>query len=132
MMLASHPVLALASNTVLKTGRPRCCEPPLPGVTPPTMLVPYSIACCEWKVPWVPVKPWQMTLVALLTRIDMTQALPCTAWTILPAASDKVVAVMMGRPDSCRILRPSSTRSEEHTSELQSPWHLVCRLLLEK
>src|SRR5438552_12854176 len=29
--------------------------------------------------------------------------------------------------------RPSgSTRSEEHTSELQSPDHLVCRLLLEK
>src|SRR5713226_10767809 len=26
----------------------------------------------------------------------------------------------------------SSTRSEEHTSELQSPVHLVCRLLLEK
>src|SRR5258708_25098426 len=27
---------------------------------------------------------------------------------------------------------PPSTRSEEHTSELQSPDHLVCRLLLEK
>src|SRR5258708_22890573 len=27
---------------------------------------------------------------------------------------------------------PISTRSEEHTSELQSPDHLVCRLLLEK
>src|SRR5258708_28713870 len=26
----------------------------------------------------------------------------------------------------------SGTRSEEHTSELQSPDHLVCRLLLEK
>src|SRR5574344_2363774 len=26
----------------------------------------------------------------------------------------------------------SKTRSEEHTSELQSPDHLVCRLLLEK
>src|SRR4051794_41623747 len=26
----------------------------------------------------------------------------------------------------------SSARSEEHTSELQSPVHLVCRLLLEK
>src|SRR5258708_13433090 len=26
----------------------------------------------------------------------------------------------------------SSSRSEEHTSELQSPDHLVCRLLLEK
>src|SRR5574338_1596336 len=29
---------------------------------------------------------------------------------------------------SCTMTR----RSEEHTSELQSPWHLVCRLLLEK
>src|SRR5258708_22056551 len=27
---------------------------------------------------------------------------------------------------------PRSSRSEEHTSELQSPDHLVCRLLLEK
>src|SRR5258708_31480425 len=29
-------------------------------------------------------------------------------------------------------LLPSTKRSEEHTSELQSPDHLVCRLLLEK
>src|SRR2546426_8151874 len=28
--------------------------------------------------------------------------------------------------------RPAGTRSEEHTSELQSPCNLVCRLLLEK
>src|SRR2546429_7034066 len=28
--------------------------------------------------------------------------------------------------------RPKSERSEEHTSELQSRLHLVCRLLLEK
>src|SRR5207248_10930932 len=27
---------------------------------------------------------------------------------------------------------PASSRSEEHTSELQSPYDLVCRLLLEK
>src|SRR5438876_9059201 len=27
---------------------------------------------------------------------------------------------------------PEGARSEEHTSELQSPVHLVCRLLLEK
>src|SRR5258708_31834155 len=27
---------------------------------------------------------------------------------------------------------PRAARSEEHTSELQSPDHLVCRLLLEK
>src|SRR5439155_25984128 len=36
---------------------------------------------------------------------------------------------------SCASLRPNSSarvRSEEHTSELQSRGHLVCRLLLEK
>src|SRR3989454_8874346 len=27
---------------------------------------------------------------------------------------------------------PTPLRSEEHTSELQSPWNLVCRLLLGK
>src|SRR5438309_12124344 len=31
-----------------------------------------------------------------------------------------------------RVLRHWSHRSEEHTSELQSQFHLVCRLLLEK
>src|SRR5258708_28697842 len=35
-----------------------------------------------------------------------------------------------GRPLSCSGC--VSWRSEEHTSELQSPDHLVCRLLLEK
>src|SRR5690348_18031256 len=33
---------------------------------------------------------------------------------------------MLGDSKQCQ------TRSEEHTSELQSPVHLVCRLLLEK
>src|SRR5205807_2750811 len=32
----------------------------------------------------------------------------------------------------CSSLRTGSSRSEEHTSELQSPCNLVCRLLLEK
>src|SRR5258708_28186968 len=30
------------------------------------------------------------------------------------------------------LVKAESDRSEEHTSELQSPDHLVCRLLLEK
>src|SRR5687768_1558212 len=33
---------------------------------------------------------------------------------------------------SVRMLKPVPVRSEEHTSELQSRLHLVCRLLLEK
>src|SRR5207244_6104080 len=36
------------------------------------------------------------------------------------------------RPDAARDAHPEAARSEEHTSELQSPDHLVCRLLLEK
>src|SRR5690348_17519355 len=35
-------------------------------------------------------------------------------------------------PPSNLTIRSRPVRSEEHTSELQSPVHLVCRLLLEK
>src|SRR5437763_8798923 len=34
--------------------------------------------------------------------------------------------------DLVRARRDAEIRSEEHTSELQSPMYLVCRLLLEK
>ena len=37
---AVAPVAATASATVSNTGRSRCLVPPLPGVTPPTILVP--------------------------------------------------------------------------------------------
>src|SRR5207244_13427804 len=38
----------------------------------------------------------------------------------------------VGGPERQEIPRDRVSRSEEHTSELQSPDHLVCRLLLEK
>src|SRR4051794_41606036 len=41
------------------------------------------------------------------------------------SSSDNVYA-------SASVRRCRRVRSEEHTSELQSPVHLVCRLLLEK
>src|SRR5258708_35489181 len=41
---------------------------------------------------------------------------------------EDVIAFIIG----CVIDRTITQRSEEHTSELQSPDHLVCRLLLEK
>src|SRR5258708_18803555 len=40
--------------------------------------------------------------------------------------------VLHRRPVAGRDQRLELARSEEHTSELQSPDHLVCRLLLEK
>src|SRR5258708_28054217 len=39
---------------------------------------------------------------------------------------------IIAAPISAAVSRRPTTRSEEHTSELQSPDHLVCRLLLEK
>src|SRR5258708_24773575 len=41
-------------------------------------------------------------------------------------------AINYSRCGEARPVRGSQNRSEEHTSELQSPDHLVCRLLLEK
>src|SRR5438552_7125640 len=43
-----------------------------------------------------------------------------------------VVQVVLGEPAVVEGQRIFGLRSEEHTSELQSPDHLVCRLLLEK
>src|SRR5574344_3173259 len=48
------------------------------------------------------------------------------------------ISILLASPGvkshSCTIIGalPFAARSEEHTSELQSPDHLVCRLLLEK
>src|SRR5258708_24662852 len=42
------------------------------------------------------------------------------------------ICVSYSARSSCSLGLRSFRRSEEHTSELQSPDHLVCRLLLEK
>ena len=46
-----------ASATLLNTGLFKWVVPPLLGVTPPTMLVPYSMDCSECNVAWEPVNP---------------------------------------------------------------------------
>src|SRR5256885_9886833 len=45
-----------------------------------------------------------------------------------PVGSGKTTLLEM----LCKAMRAHYDRSEEHTSELQSPCNLVCRLLLEK
>ena len=65
--VAVAPVPAVASATLAKTGRARCISPAFLGLTPPTICVPYAIACSQWKVPVFPVNPWQMTFVCLKT-----------------------------------------------------------------
>ena len=50
-------VSVTASLTVLKTGKLKCSWPPFPGVTPPTILVPYAMHCSACIVACEPVKP---------------------------------------------------------------------------
>src|SRR2546426_11576857 len=64
-------------------------------------------------------RPPRSTLFPYTTLFRSVRAVP-----LLWAAS---VLAMVG----CSLAR-LRTRSEEHTSELQSPCNLVCRLLLEK
>src|SRR2546429_2728456 len=55
-----------------------------------------------------------------------------TLFRSLSARKSGRVAPLCGRFYSAYQLSTRCTRSEEHTSELQSRLHLVCRLLLEK
>src|SRR2546429_6210513 len=48
-----------------------------------------------------------------------------------PAGRVSIQSLLAGR-GALENHRPGNRRSEEHTSELQSRLHLVCRLLLEK
>src|SRR5256885_7348511 len=55
---------------------------------------------------------------------------PCWTSAERPARPD-IATCHLWRADLAAS-RPLDARSEEHTSELQSPCNLVCRLLLEK
>src|SRR5258708_31376415 len=59
---------------------------------------------------------------ALVARRQMVIGQPAVAASVAPLRRDD------NQVQRARVLY----RSEEHTSELQSPDHLVCRLLLEK
>src|SRR5690348_17528996 len=51
---------------------------------------------------------------------------------VAPNIQDSITAESIGQLPDVTITDALQRRSEEHTSELQSPVHLVCRLLLEK
>src|SRR5439155_25670006 len=78
------------------------------------------------------------TATSKIYTLSLHDALPIYAAGVRDAPSS--VRTDVGADDVHRPVRPSvraarlcrSPRSEEHTSELQSRGHLVCRLLLEK
>src|SRR5256885_9823943 len=78
-------------------------------------------------------RPPRSTLFPYTTLFRSTVAPKATvAWPVYRASTSdhaactRVLAVTRSRWAN------STSRSEEHTSELQSPCNLVCRLLLEK
>src|SRR5690606_22111495 len=76
MTLAFAPVAATACAIVSKIGHdlpsgPSNVWPPLPGVTPPTTCVPYSIICRAWNEPSRPVMPCTSSFVFSSMKIDM-------------------------------------------------------------
>src|SRR5258708_18132168 len=73
---------------------------------------------------------WVFRRFKSLGRISSTR-LTSSAADVSSAAANSNRAVREGL-NFARSSRLMYFRSEEHTSELQSPDHLVCRLLLEK
>src|SRR5947208_11296852 len=76
------------------------------------------------------------TAATEIYTLSLHDALPISS---IPDAVDASRIAAVGSMPMARPVGPTrsaaisrSMRSEEHTSELQSPDHLVCRLLLEK
>src|SRR5690348_17503602 len=101
-------------------------------------LMPYV----EWKkitasmirTSMLPTSTWLNTANgALLSNVSSVVVVgKSTFWRNSCAIEPRNPKLPLGNRLSHFVSRYSSSRSEEHTSELQSPVHLVCRLLLEK
>src|SRR5690348_17601270 len=69
------------------------------------------------------------TATTEIYTLSLHDALPISTRLVDSRISGPLIRIPSWAP---RPVPTSSARSEEHTSELQSPVHLVCRLLLEK
>src|SRR5207244_12562798 len=96
---------------------------------PPTStLFPYTTLFRSRLIHRVVVAPRHLTFDLLADRQRVHEREPLLERDV-HAVEPKLAAFC----DFDRVhLRADRRRSEEHTSELQSPDHLVCRLLLEK
>src|SRR5687767_15860741 len=68
------------------------------------------------------------TATTEIYTLSLHDALPISACS--PSSAGRTLP--MRTPCPCASCSSTTTRSEEHTSELQSLAYLVCRLLLEK
>src|SRR5258708_28999845 len=86
--------------------------------------------------------PYTTLFRSLLFRNNVGSGMMRLVWNSLATFVSTVLALGLTltvlrfgnvrSPSVILVALPALSRSEEHTSELQSPDHLVCRLLLEK
>src|SRR2546422_3876924 len=84
----------------------------------------------SWEILWALVLGFGLSAIvqAVVSKSEMSRLLPDDSPRTLMIASGLGAA-----SSSCSYAAVKlAPRSEEHTSELQSRLHLVCRLLLEK
>ena len=77
-------------------------------------------------------------MVGLHTKVELVDLCNKVYWNIITLQSIELailvknkIFTLQEKPTQAYVFLLDD-RSEEHTSELQSPDHLVCRLLLEK
>src|SRR5258708_30225587 len=89
-----------------------------------------AVVLLDGATPHKKVRPQTQTVSRLLWVTDQTPA------DLSGSADRAAIDIGIMPPRGGTVFRivdfPPERRSEEHTSELQSPDHLVCRLLLEK
>src|SRR5699024_11967380 len=86
---------------------------------------PGSPPCCSL--------PFKSAPTPAIPTLSLHDALPISAWAgPSPPTTSTRVSCGGSWPAPAPRRRPCRDRSEEHTSELQSRFDLVCRLLLEK
>src|SRR2546422_2058572 len=77
-------------------------------------------------------RPPRSTLFPYTTLFRSLEAAKALAAELKGGGYDLILFGKMAIDDYNHQVGPMVARSEEHTSELQSRLHLVCRLLLEK
>src|SRR5258708_12732104 len=77
------------------------------------------------------------TATTEIYTLSLHDALPISSTGYRPAKTCGLISLKPGKGSAAGLsasvtVSPTCARSEEHTSELQSPDHIVCRLLLQK
>src|SRR5690348_13099545 len=112
-----------------------CASPALASdPTHPVTLSPVSVHASDTMVTETPAVQVRVTRLQL-QRQNSTDSADALKYVPNMQVRKRYIgdpnAVISGR-NAGTLQSARSLRSEEHTSELQSPVHLVCRLLLEK